>query len=307
MSYESPIPGMSQNQSFIGPTQSIQALIPISVQRQRQRQNNIPDWFEQHVLDSIISPATRSLINLIWITEAFDHFNEGHFELPEHLCQVQPELLREWNRRNKGAGERVEASKTNSRKRGAEDTPGPVAKRENNHVPVTRERRAATIETIPPLRKYDAIYTVGEVDCGQIVYHHDLLNSLVLSFGDGDTMRGALSLGEFVHGLLFFEKRAQAPSVYRVPFTWRGRDRLWKRTYSGYTNKGWIQFLDNGSVKGWLDKFRIKFEGRREGDSWARVDYCARQFWWEWNHRYLPDEVEEMDDSSSSEDCDMEE
>lgn len=36
------------------------------------------------------------------------------------------------------------------------------------------------------------------------------------------------------------------------------------------------------------------------------VDYRVRQFWREWDDWYKPDEVEEMDDSSSSEDCDME-
>ncbi|KAI8654123.1 hypothetical protein NCS56_01368900 [Fusarium sp. Ph1] len=246
MSHESPILdgprdlGMSQYQSFIGPAQPIQALVPLSLQR-----------------------------------------------------------------RNKEARERVEGSKTISRKRGAEDTPGPITKRENNHMPVTRESRETAIENIPPLRKYDAIYTIGEVKYGQVDDYPDLPCSLLLSFAAGDTMRGAFHLGDF-SALLFFEKRPRGPSNDQVPFVWRGRDRFLRKSYSGYTNKGWIQFLEDGTVRGRLDKFHVKFEGRREGDSWARVDYRARQFRWEWNHRYLPDEVEEMDDSSSSEDCDME-
>ncbi|RSM12573.1 hypothetical protein CEP52_002420 [Fusarium oligoseptatum] len=306
---ESPVPedprgSSSQHQSLPSPSQSME----ISTSIPAPTQNLTLNWFEQHVLDSIIPPTTRSLITLIWMTEAFDHFNDGHFELEEHLSQAQPGLLREWNRRNREAKER-EASKTNSRKRGAEDTPGPPIKRDNHHAPVAQDEAALILQGIPPLRKYDAIYTIGEVEDGQVEYYPGLPCSLMLSFGDGNTMRGAFHLADY-SALLFFEKRPLGLSNDRVPFTWRGRDRFLRKTFSGYTNKGWIQFLEDGTVKGRLDKFRLKFEGRREGDDWSRSDYRARTFWFEWNRRYRDEKDDEMMDdlsTDSSEDRDMEE
>ncbi|RSL48352.1 hypothetical protein CEP54_012956 [Fusarium duplospermum] len=305
MSNESPVfedprgSGSSQHQSLPEPSQSMQ----VSASIPAPRQNLTLNWFEQHVLDSIIPPATRSLITLMWMTEAFDHFNDGYFELGEHLSQAQPGLLREWNRRNRETKER-EVSKTNGRKRGAEDTSGPPIKRNNHHIPVAQDEAELILQGIPPLRKYDAIYTIREVDEEQ-----EDPCSLLLSLGDGDTMRGAFHLADY-SALLFFEKRPLGLSNDRVSFTWRGRDRFLKKTSSGYTNKGWIQFLENGTVRGRLDKFRLKFEGRREGDDWSRSDYRARTFWFQWNHRYQYEgDIERMDDSStdSSEDRDMDE
>ncbi|RSL82411.1 hypothetical protein BHE90_000131 [Fusarium euwallaceae] len=280
---ESPVPedprgSSSQHQSLPSPSQSME----ISTSIPAPTQNLTLNWFEQHVLDSIIPPTTRSLITLIWMTEAFDHFNDGHFELEEHLSQAQPGLLREWNRRNREAKER-EASKTNSRKRGAEDTPGPPIKRDNHHAPVAQDEAALILQGIPPLRKYDAIYTIGEVEDGQVEYYPGLPCSLMLSFGDGNTMRGAFHLADY-SALLFFEKRPLGLSNDR--------------------------FLEDGTVKGRLDKFRLKFEGRREGDDWSRSDYRARTFWFEWNRRYRDEKDDEMMDdlsTDSSEDRDMEE
>lgn len=291
--------GDSQHQSTMGPHQTMQSPFSIPVLSL--------NWFEEHVLDSILHPTTRLLITLMWKAEAFDHFNEGEFELLEHLHLAQPGLLREWNRRSREAEECVEASKTNSRKRGPEETPGPVAKRENNSLPVMRESREATIENIPPFRRYDAIYLIEEAKADQVDYYPDPPCHLLFSFGDGDTMRGAFHLGDF-DALLFFAKRPRGPSNDRVPFIWRGRDRGWKKTYSGYTNKGWIQFLEDGTFRGRFDKFHLKFGGRREGEYWSRsYDNSAKRFWLEWNNSYSPEEeIETGDDSSDSEDCDME-
>ncbi|KAJ4198761.1 hypothetical protein NW767_008752 [Fusarium falciforme] len=91
-------------------------------------------------------------------------------------------------------------------------------------------------------------------------------------------MRGAFHLADF-SALLFFEKRPRGPSSGQAPFVWRGRDRFLRKSYSGYTNKGWVQFLDDGTARGRLDKFHLKFEGRREGDNWSRSDYRRKLFW----------------------------
>lgn len=186
---------MSQNQSFIGPAQSIQALVPISVRRQSQRQNNIPNWFEQHVLDLIISPATRSFVNLIWITEAFDHFNEGHFELPEHLCQVQPALIREWNEGTK----RPENVSRLRRQTVASEELTRLGLLPRGRTIVCRSREKVgkkPSKSYHPLRKYDAIYTIGEVKYGQVDYYPELPCSFLLSFCDGDAMLGAFHLAD---------------------------------------------------------------------------------------------------------------
>lgn len=161
--------GSTAHQFSTEPDQSIQVSLTIPV----ARQTDVPTWFEQHVLNSILPPTTRSLITRIWITEAFDHFNDGEFELPEHLSEAQPGLLREWNRRNREASELGEVSKINSRKRTAEDTPGPAAKRGNNPAPIRLQNRQESIEGIRPLRKYDAIYTIGEVETAPQVYCPD--------------------------------------------------------------------------------------------------------------------------------------
>lgn len=130
---------------------------------------------------------------------------------------------------------------------------------------------------------------------------------LLFSFGHGDTMRGVFGLEEF-DALLFFEKRPERPSTDRVPFIWRGCDRLWKKSYTGYSNKGWIQLLDDGSIKGRFYNFDLRFSGRRQGDDWSMADYPAKLFWHRWDHWYEADEEAEMvEDMSSSEGCEMEE
>ncbi|KAJ3534596.1 hypothetical protein NM208_g4802 [Fusarium decemcellulare] len=218
--------------------------------------DDIPDWLDQQVINWTLPPLKRRSIARMWMTEAFDSFNAGRFGLPPHLRRIEANLEREWIKRNR---EVKEAAKT---KRGGV---------EQNHAPEP---------ALPPLGNPKGKYTVESPGISTESTMRRTACELILSPGDGTTMRGIFRLGEY-EALIYFEKRSQKSSTKQVRFKWRGREYPNHR-YRGDSNKGWMKFLGDGRIEGWFDKFSFQFEGQKGSGVGKRRAHNPEWFWEEW-------------------------
>ncbi|KAI1091685.1 hypothetical protein F5B19DRAFT_457186 [Rostrohypoxylon terebratum] len=118
----------------------------------------------------------------------------------------------------------------------------------------------------------EAPYVTDEWD------HTDL--SLVLTLS-GSELWGKFDLG-IIEGILHFPQRPYVSSHDAVNFTWRGQE-LDGPVVHGNGNKGWIRFLGDGQIEGFLDWMRIEFHGTRLSGQGTRSDVEARTMQFEWN------------------------
>ncbi|KAF4953004.1 hypothetical protein FSARC_12484 [Fusarium sarcochroum] len=96
----------------------------------------------------------------------------------------------------------------------------------------------------------------------------------------GSSMWGSFNLGVY-EGVMFFDERPMKSSHERVWFKWRGREDQGPVIY-GDNNEGWMQFLGDGRIEGWLDHQSLSFQCRRLPDQGTRSRIDARSLQSEW-------------------------
>ncbi|EMT71307.1 hypothetical protein FOC4_g10009806 [Fusarium odoratissimum] len=81
--------------------------------------------------------------------------------------------------------------------------------------------------------------------------NHDEFCSILLSPGDGEALRGYLTLGRINYtALMLFDKCLTEPSTRKVPFRWRGRRMFNKfKMFRGDKNYGWAKFIGDGKIE----------------------------------------------------------
>ncbi|KAM5356471.1 hypothetical protein ACJ41O_003117 [Fusarium nematophilum] len=222
-----------------------------------------------------------------WMSEAFDLFSAGAFELPPHLRGVQDQLKKEWQKKNQQQAKKTAAAAAKRKADGGASS----SKRAKNGAaatPIKTEEAEPAVPPPPPLGNIKGKYMVDsdDVDCDE---HHDRLHEsfcyLLLLPGNGTTMRGFFSLGPSseYQALLFFDERPTESSTTRkVHFKWRGRYDVINK-FKGDQNRGWIKFLGNGGIEGWFDGFDLDFIGQKGRGLGDRQKQSAAYFWDEWN------------------------
>ncbi|KAK2125631.1 hypothetical protein NOF04DRAFT_9743 [Fusarium oxysporum II5] len=83
-------------------------------------------------------------------------------------------------------------------------------------------------------------------------------------------------------GVLLFEERPMRSSHDRVWFKWRGREDQGPVIY-GDNNEGWMEFLGDGRIEGWLGHQSLSFQARRLPGQGTRSSIDARTLQDEWN------------------------
>ncbi|KAF4957954.1 hypothetical protein FGADI_2783 [Fusarium gaditjirri] len=101
----------------------------------------------------------------------------------------------------------------------------------------------------------------------------------------GNRLWGRFNLGVY-EGVLLFEERPMRSSHDRVWFKWRGREDQGPVIY-GDNNEGWMEFLGDGRIEGWLDHQSLSFQARRLPGQGTRSSIDARSLQDEWtNYSY---------------------
>lgn len=90
----------------------------------------------------------------------------------------------------------------------------------------------------------------------------------------GSSLWGRFNLGVY-EGVLFIEDRPWRSSHDQVWFTWRGREDQGP-IMSGDRNRGWIKFLGDGEIEGWLGAQSLSFRGRKIPHQGTRSRIDAR-------------------------------
>ncbi|KAF5554069.1 hypothetical protein FNAPI_6541 [Fusarium napiforme] len=97
----------------------------------------------------------------------------------------------------------------------------------------------------------------------------------------GNRLWGRFNLGVY-EGVLLIEERPMRSSHDRVWFKWRGREDQGPVIY-GDRNQGWMEFLGDGRIEGWLDHQSLSFQARRLPGQGTRSSIDARALQDEWN------------------------
>ncbi|KAF5252193.1 hypothetical protein FANTH_2749 [Fusarium anthophilum] len=97
----------------------------------------------------------------------------------------------------------------------------------------------------------------------------------------GNRLWGRFNLCVY-EGVLLFEERPMRSSHDRVWFKWRGREDQGPVIY-GDRNEGWMEFLGDGRIEGWLDHQSLSFQARRLPGQGTRSSIDARTLQDEWN------------------------
>ncbi|KAL7941000.1 hypothetical protein V8C42DRAFT_335855 [Trichoderma barbatum] len=109
---------------------------------------------------------------------------------------------------------------------------------------------------------------------------------LVLTIA-GSSLWGKFDLG-IIEGVVYFEERPRSSSFDSIPFHWRGREADGPISYDDENNEGWIRFLGDGRIEGWIDFQGIHFEGQRlpEQGTRSEMDASILQDEWEEYNEY---------------------
>ncbi|PNP60670.1 hypothetical protein FNYG_14584 [Fusarium nygamai] len=107
---------------------------------------------------------------------------------------------------------------------------------------------------------------------------HEFQLTLTIS---GNRLWGRFNLGVY-EGVLLIEERPMRSSHDRVWFKWRGREDQGPVIY-GDRNEGWMEFLGDGRIEGWLDSQSLSFQARRLPGQGTRSSIDARALQDEWN------------------------
>lgn len=118
--------------------------------------------------------------------------------------------------------------------------------------------------------------------------NHEEFCSIVLSPGDGGTLRGYLGLGRTNYTALFiFDKCPTDASTRKVPFTWRGKRTSKKfKIFRGDKNYGWANFLGDGKIEISFDKLKLDLVAQKGRGIGERGKHNAAAFWDDWHELY---------------------
>lgn len=153
---------------------------------------------------------------------------------------------------------------------------------EERHRPIQRAN-------LSPLGLLNGRYDISSRSVDKEWPQHASGLSLVLTLA-GSSLWGRFDLG-IIEGVLYFEERPRKSSLDAVPFSWRGRELEGPISYNDRYNNGWIKFLGDGRIEGWIDHSDIYFEGYRVSGQGTRSEVDARAMQNEWNG-YTEDEYE---------------
>ncbi|KAI1033130.1 hypothetical protein LB505_010595 [Fusarium chuoi] len=97
----------------------------------------------------------------------------------------------------------------------------------------------------------------------------------------GNRLWGRFNLGVY-EGVLVIEERPMRSSHDRVWFKWRGREDQGPIMYGDH-NQGWMEFLGDGRIEGYLGCQSLSFQARRLPGQGTRSSIDARTLQDEWN------------------------
>ncbi|KAL7930166.1 hypothetical protein V8C35DRAFT_330715 [Trichoderma chlorosporum] len=115
--------------------------------------------------------------------------------------------------------------------------------------------------------------------------------SLVLTIA-GSSLWGRFDLG-VIEGVIRFEERPWSSSYDKLPFYWRGHELEGPICYDDSNNRGWMTFLGDGRIEGWIDHQGIQFEGQRLPGQGTRSEIDIRAMHDEWD-RYSEEEYDRL-------------
>ncbi|KAH7154122.1 hypothetical protein DER46DRAFT_649549 [Fusarium sp. MPI-SDFR-AT-0072] len=115
--------------------------------------------------------------------------------------------------------------------------------------------------------------------------NHDEFYSIVLSPGDGETLRGYLSLGRMNYtALMLFDKCPTEASTGKVPFRWRGKRMFNKvKMFRGDKSYGWAKFPGDGKIEVPFDKLKLELVAQKGRGIGERGKHNAAAFWIDWH------------------------
>lgn len=151
-----------------------------------------------------------------------------------------------------------------------------------NHRPVQRA-------SLAPLGLLNGRYDISSHSVDEQWPQYASGLNLVLTLA-GSSLWGGFDLG-LVEGVMHFEERPRTSSLDAVPFSWRGREVNGPISYDDRYNEGWIKFLGDGRIEGYINHLDIYFEGHRIPGQGTRSEVDARTLKNEWNE-YTEDEYE---------------
>ncbi|KAG5820068.1 hypothetical protein H9Q74_001264 [Fusarium xylarioides] len=241
----------------------------------------VPNWLQEHMrLWKIPSTPVRAHT---WVLEAFDHFNSKR-ALPEHFHGVRPQLYRAWLRENER-----KAKTTTTKKRKSDETPNrPTSKKTKGSTTVKSENQDVAMPPPKPLGNLKGKYAIETFyPCcdDESQRNHGEFCSIVLSPGDGGTLRGYLTLGRMGYTALFlFDKCPTDASTRKVPFRWRGK-RMSNNfnIFRGDKNYGWAKFLGDGKIEISFDKLKFDLVAQKGRGIGERGKHNAAAFWDDWH------------------------
>ncbi|KAI1210294.1 uncharacterized protein F4807DRAFT_59781 [Annulohypoxylon truncatum] len=132
-------------------------------------------------------------------------------------------------------------------------------------------------DELKPLGLLNGRYTLSSDE--DMAYGYDL--SLVLTL-NGSQLWGSFDLG-IVRGVLRLENRPYMSSYESLDFNWRGRQDDAGKISFGDNNWGWIKFLGDGKITGFLSGYDIPFTGQRMPGQGTRSEIDAATMRAEWN------------------------
>ncbi|KAJ4181002.1 hypothetical protein NW755_011294 [Fusarium falciforme] len=128
--------------------------------------------------------------------------------------------------------------------------------------------------SLAPLGLLNGDYEIDSEDVtSQWDYYHPDDFGLTLTLS-GSSLWGRFNFGIY-EGVFFIEDRPMRSSHDKVWFKWRGREDQGPIMY-GDRNNGWIKFLGDGRIEGFLDAQSLSFQGRRFPDQPTRSRIDAR-------------------------------
>ncbi|KAF4962112.1 hypothetical protein FSARC_9797 [Fusarium sarcochroum] len=250
---------------------------------------DIPVWLQNH-MDAWRIPRTN-LVGGTWMAEAFDYFDAGGYNFPDHLAGVRSQLRREWNKRKPTA-----PKATASRAKRPSDTVSnpPHVKRARNDTSLQSEGTPLVLMPPPPdpkplgdLKGKYIIETAFDCCNDQTQRVHDQICGVFLSPGNGTSMRGSFEMGSLLFqykALMFFGLRPLQTSSRKVWFRWRGKMVCGDfEEFRSDENWGWIKFLGDGEIEVWFDELDIQLNAKKGTSIGDARKYSAAWFWEEWH------------------------
>ncbi|UZP38682.1 hypothetical protein NXS19_006498 [Fusarium pseudograminearum] len=264
-------------------------------------ERDVPPWLQKHMIFWKVEPTP--IRARTWMLEGFDHFQINRLSLPSHLEGIKKELEQEWEKQSKVAPKKPA---TRAKRKADTDVNAPASKRTKGPTPIKSEG-TPQIEMPPPpppkplgnLKGKYAILTDLACCEGQSDPAHDYMCNIVLSPGDGETMRGHFNMGEHMdyNILMFFEKRPTEASSQKVWFRWRGTKSYGGfKKYRGDDNHGWVKFLGDCRIEVWFDKLRVHLDAQKGRGMGEKSKHSMVGFWGNW-HDYDEKGIDLLDTS----------